>query len=364
MDQMSRVSDSLQRGVLQTRMVPVAPLFNRFKRVVRDISLELGKKVQLEIRGEKTELDKRMIDELGDPLVHLVRNAIDHGIETAEIRALAGKPEAGVIRLEALHSGNNVLISIRDDGGGINVEKIRRRIVERQLAPALFAEEMPERDVIDHIWHPGFSTADVVSDISGRGVGMDIVKTRIAELNGAIDVEHEFGRGTTFTIRLPLTLAIVRSLLFRLRHGVFAVPIANVREIVSVAVDEIVTIRGRRTFEVRGEFIPLVDIDDIFQWHKTPYRYPGAREFAEDGGARRVNVVILHAAEKTMGLQVSELQGSQDIVIKSLAENFVHIRGLSGASILGNGWVCLLLDVSAAITMAAQRAGKTAKADS
>jgi two-component system chemotaxis sensor kinase CheA len=363
MDQMSRVSESLQRGVLQTRMVPVAPLFNRFKRVVRDISLELGKKVQLEIRGEKTELDKRMIDELGDPLVHLVRNAIDHGIETAETRALAGKPEAGVIRLEALHSGNNVLISIRDDGGGINVEKIRRRIVERQLAPALVAEEMPERDVIDHIWHPGFSTADVVSDISGRGVGMDIVKTRIAELNGAIDVEHEFGRGTTFTIRLPLTLAIVRSLLFRLRHGVFAVPIANVREIVSVAVDEIVTIRGRRTFEVRREFIPLVDIDDIFQWHKTPYFYPGAREFAEDGGARRVNVVILHAAEKTMGLKVSELQGSQDIVIKSLAENFVHIRGLSGASILGNGSVCLLLDVSAAIAMAAQRAGKAAKVD-
>jgi two-component system chemotaxis sensor kinase CheA len=345
-------------------MVPVAPLFNRFKRVVRDISLELGKKVQLEVHGEKTELDKRMIDELGDPLVHLVRNAIDHGIETAEMRRLAGKPETGTISLEAAHSGNNVLISIRDDGGGINVDKVRKRIVERELAPVRVAEEMPERDVIDHIWHPGFSTADFVSDISGRGVGMDIVKTRIAELNGAIDIEQEFGRGTTFTIRLPLTLAIIRSLLFRLRHGVFAVPIANVREIVSVAVDEIVTIHGRQTFEVRGEFIPLVDIDDIFQWHATSYRYPGSIEFAENLGARRLNVVILHGADKTMGLKVNELQGGQDIVIKSLAENFVHVRGLSGASILGNGSVCLLLDVAAAIVMAAQRAGKVAKVES
>lgn len=363
MDQMNRVSDSLQRGVLQTRMVPVAPLFNRFKRVVRDISLELGKQVQLEIRGEKTELDKRMIDELGDPLVHLVRNAIDHGIESAEARRKAGKPEAGVIRLEAVHAGNNVLISIRDDGGGIDVEKVRRRVVERQLAPAHAAAEMTHRDVIEHIWHPGFSTADVVSDISGRGVGMDIVKTRIAELNGAIDVEHEFGQGTTFTIRLPLTLAIVRCLLFRLRHGVFAVPIANVREIVSVAVDEIVTIHGRQTFEVRGEFIPLVDIDDIFQWHNAVYRYPGSRTFAEQPNDRRLNVVILHAAEKSMGLKVNELQGGQDVVIKSLAENFLHVRGLSGASILGNGSVCLLLDVAAAIGMAAQRAGKIAKVE-
>lgn len=363
MDQMNRVSDSLQRGVLQTRMVPVAPLFNRFKRVVRDISLELGKQVQLEIRGEKTELDKRMIDELGDPLVHLVRNAIDHGIESAEARRKAGKPEAGVIRLEAAHAGNNVLVSIRDDGGGINVEKVRRRIVERQLAPAHVADEMSDRDVIEHIWHPGFSTADVISDISGRGVGMDIVKTRIAELNGAIDVEHEFGRGTAFTIRLPLTLAIVRCLLFRLRHGVFAVPIANVREIVSVAAEEIVTIHGRRTFEVRGEFIPLVDIDDVFQWHDALYRYPGSRTVPDERNARRLNVVILHAAEKTMGLKVNELQGGQDVVIKSLAENYLHIRGLSGASILGNGSVCLLLDVAAAIAMAAQRAGKSAKVE-
>lgn len=352
-DQMTRVSDSLQRGVLDTRMVPVAPLFNRFKRVVRDIALDLGKKVHLELHGENTELDKRMIDELGDPLVHLIRNAIDHGIEPAEVRVRRGKPQAGTIRLEAAHSGNNVLISVRDDGEGINIDKVRQRIVERGLVAPAVASGLSDREIIEYIWSPGFSTAEVVSDISGRGVGMDIVKTRISELNGTIDIDHAAGRGTTFTIRLPLTLAIIRSLLFRLRHGIFAVPIDNVREIVSVPVDQIVTIHGKQTFDVRGQFIPLVDIDDIFDWHTVQYRYPGYREFAEDAGARRVNVVILHSGEKTMGLKVDELHGGQDIVIKSLAENFIHIRGLSGASILGDGSVCLLFDVGAAIAMAA-----------
>ena len=359
-DQMTRVSDSLQRGVLGTRMVPVAPLFNRFKRVVRDISLDLGKKVNLEIHGEKTELDKRMIDELGDPLVHLVRNAIDHGIEPAELRVRHGKPEIGTIRLEATHSGNNVLISVRDDGEGIHIEEVRQRLVDRGLVTADLAGGLSDREVIEYIWSPGFSTATVVSNVSGRGVGMDIVKTRISELNGTIEIDHAAGRGTCFTIRLPLTLAIIRSLLFRLRHGVFAVPIDNVREIVSVPVDQIVTVHGKQTFEVRGEFTPLVDIDDIFDWHMVPYRYPGDREFIEDADPRQVNVVILSSGDKTMGLKVNELQGGQDIVIKSLAENFIHIRGLSGASILGDGSVCLLFDVGTAIAIASdprRRAG-------
>jgi two-component system chemotaxis sensor kinase CheA len=354
-DQLTRVSDSLQRGVLDTRMVPVAPLFNRFKRVVRDISLELKKKVNLEISGEKTELDKRMIDELGDPLVHLVRNAIDHGIEPADVRTRRGKPETGTLCLEAAHSGNNVYISVRDDGGGIDTEKIRKRIVERALVAADVAAELSDRDLVEYIWHPGFSTAETVSDISGRGVGMDIVKTRITELNGTIDIQSSPGLGSTFTLRLPLTLAIIRSLLFRLRHGIFAVPIDNVREIVSVPVDQIVSIHGKRTFDVRGEFIPLVDIDDIFEWHTVQYHYRHYGGGAENTEAKRVNVVILHAAEKTMGLKVNELLGGQDIVIKSLAENFVHIRGLSGASILGDGSVCLLLDVGAAVSMAVKR---------
>jgi two-component system chemotaxis sensor kinase CheA len=344
-DQLSRVSNSLQRGVLDTRMVPVAPLFNRFKRVVRDISLELGKNVRLEIKGEKTELDKRMIDELGDPLIHLVRNSIDHGIEPADVRARRGKPAVGTICLEAVHSGNSVFIHVRDDGGGINLDKIRQRAIERGLvAPD---GSLSEQELIQFIWHPGFSTAETVSDISGRGVGMDIVKTRIAELNGAIEIKHKTGQGTTFIIRLPLTLAIIRSLLFRVPHGTFAAPIDNVREIVSVPLDQIISVHGRQTFEVRREFIPLIDIADLFAW-------PGAGRTPTVGevGAKRIDVVILQASNKTMGLKVNELMGSQDIVIKSLSENFIPIRGLSGASILGDGSVSLLLDVSAAIEMA------------
>lgn len=351
-DQMARVSDNLQRGVLDTRMVPVAPLFNRFKRVVRDIALELDKKVQIEIHGEKTELDKRMIDELGDPLIHLVRNAIDHGIEPADVRVARGKPASGTLHLEASHSGNNVYIVVRDDGGGLNVDKIRRRIVERGLLAVAAARGLSEREVIDFIWHPGFSTAEVVSDISGRGVGMDIVKTRIAELNGTVEVQHIAQRGTTFTIKLPLTLAIVRSLLFRVRYGVFAVPIENVREIVSVPVDQVLTVHGRQTFDLRGTFIPLVGIDDIFWWHDKDQEPAGAA--GDDGPSKRFNVVILHSGDKTVGLKVTELHGTQEIVIKSLAENFIHIRGLSGASILGDGTVCLLLDASAAIIMAGE----------
>jgi two-component system chemotaxis sensor kinase CheA len=352
-DQLTRVSNGLQQGVLDTRMVPVGPLFNRFKRVVRDIATELRKKVQLEIRGEKTELDKRMIDELGDPLVHLVRNAIDHGLESEEVRRKRGKPDAGTLTLEATHSGNNVLITIRDDGGGIAVEKVRARAIQRGLVPEATAATLTDREWMQFIWHPGFSTAEQVSDISGRGVGMDIVKTRIAELNGTIEVDSRPGVGTTFQIRLPLTLAIIRSLLFRLPHGIFAAPIENVREIVSVPRREVLSVHGRDSIEVRGEFIPLVGIDDIFDWNGVEPRRTSDRTTATVGS--RVEVVILTTGRKTMGLEVDELRGSQDIVIKSLSENFVPIRGLAGASILGDGSVCLLLDVAASIELVHDR---------
>ncbi len=353
-DQLARVSKGLQRGVLDTRMVPIGPLFNRFKRVVRDIAQDRGKKVVLEIRGEKTELDKRMIDELGDPLVHLVRNAIDHGIESVEDRLRAGKSETGVLRLEAVHSGNSVIVKVTDDGAGISIEKVRARAIERGLVSASAAASLSHAEVLDFIWRPGFSTAETVSDISGRGVGMDIVKTRIMELNGNTTIDVVPGRGTTFTIRLPLTLAIIRSLLFRVRYGVFAVPIENVREIVSVPVEQIVTIRERRTFDVRGEFIPLIGIDEIFDWHNVDYGH-GAQTTSEGDIPRQVNVVILDSASRTVGLRVDELLGGQDIVIKSLADNFRHIRGLSGATILGDGAVSLLLDAGATIEMVHDR---------
>ena len=233
-DQLSRVSHSLQRAVLDTRMVSVGPLFHRFKRVVRDLSKECGRKVTLLIRGEKTELDKRMIDELGDPLVHLVRNSIDHGLEPPDVRIARGKPEVGTILLEASHRGNNVFIHVQDDGGGIDVARIKARLVDRQILSATAVAELSDAQALDYIWHPGFSTAQEVTDISGRGVGMDVVKTRISVLNGTVAVDTTPLRGTSFTLRLPLTLAIINALLVRVENTVFSMPIDDVREIVAV----------------------------------------------------------------------------------------------------------------------------------
>lgn len=354
-DQFSRVSDRLQRGVLDTRMVPVGPLFNRFKRTVRDISNELGKKVNLVIRGEDTELDKRMIDELGDPLVHLVRNAIDHGLESESVRLSRGKPLEGTLTLEAVHRGNSVLITIGDDGGGIDTEKVKRRAIERGIVSSAEVGMMSDHDIAQFIWAPGFSTADVVSDISGRGVGMDIVKTRIGELNGTVEVDSTIGVGTKFVIRLPLTLAIIRSLLFKINQEMFAAPIENVREIVSINNRDVLTVHGRDSIEVRGEFIPLVRIDDVFDWHKTQYRYAEHTEVEPDVRVDEINALIITTGTKSMALVVSELKGCQHIVVKSLDENFTHIRGLAGASILGDGSVCLLLDVVTCLELARQR---------
>ena len=351
-DQLSRVSHSLQRGVLDTRMVPVGPLFNRFKRVVRDLSKDRGKMVHLLIRGEKTELDKRMIDELGDPLVHLIRNSIDHGLEAPDVRVGRGKPEAGTICLEASHSGNNVTIHVRDDGAGIDVDKIKAKLIENRILSASAVDELSDEQILDYIWHPGFSTAKEVTDVSGRGVGMDVVKTRIGLLNGTIEVDSGPQRGATFTLRLPLTLAIIDCLLVRMRGVVFSMPIDDVCEIVSVKQSDVVTVQGKQTFDVRDEFIPLVGIDDVFHWHGVGYGSKRAEAVRSSDSRGPVNVVILQIAGKTMGLQVDELLGSQDVVIKSLSDNFINIRGLSGASILGDGSVCLMLDVGTMIDMA------------
>jgi two-component system chemotaxis sensor kinase CheA len=351
-DQLSRVSHSLQRGVLDTRMVPVAPLFNRFKRVVRDLSKERGKRVSLVIRGEKTELDKRMIDELGDPLVHLVRNSIDHGLEPPDVRKGRGKKEVGTILLEASHSGNSVYVQVQDDGGGIDVQKIKAKLRSNRILPEDAIQTLTDEQALEYIWHPGFSTAKRVTDVSGRGVGMDVVKTRIAELNGTVDVDSTLYEGTTFTIRLPLTLAIIDGLLVRLRNVIFSMPIDDVREIVSVREREVVSVHGKRTIDVRGEYVPLISIDDIFQWHRVDFGNAPAMPAQDPANSETLDVVILHARGKTVGLRVDELLGSQDVVIKSLSDNFISIRGLSGASILGDGSVCLMLDVGAVIDLA------------
>lgn len=345
-DQLSRVSNNLQRGVLNTRMVPVGPLFNRFKRSVRDIAMELGKRVHLELVGEKTELDKRMIDEIGDPLNHLIRNSIDHGIEPADVRIRHGKPEVANVRLTASHRGNNVFITVEDDGGGIDTARVKQIAIERGLLSSELAETLGDRELIDLIWQPGFSTAAKVSDISGRGVGMDIVRTKIAALNGTIEVDSIRGSGTRFTIRLPLTLTITRCMLFKLPQGVLAVPIENVREIVSVENHQSLLANGREMVDIRGEFLPLVRIEDLFHWPEAVTAMPS--------GSGLHNVVILTANGRPMGLRVDALLGGQDLVIKPIDENFTHIRGLGGASILGDGSVCLLLDVATCLEIIQQ----------
>ena len=351
-DQLTRVSKNLQRGVLNTRMVPVGPLLNRFKRVIRDLSVERGKRVQLVVHGENTELDRRMIDSLGDPLLHLVRNSIDHGLEPSEKRRAAGKPEIGTIAIEALHRGNNVLISVRDDGGGISAEKIRARVVSRGISTEAQVREMSEQQIMDYIWHPGFSTAEQVTDISGRGVGMDIVRSAITSLSGTIDVASTPGMGTTFTIRLPLTLAIIRSLMIRNQGGHFSIPIDDVREIVSVSPDRIHAVHRHLTIDVRGELVSLATMDHLFDWNRSSHSPMDELTSSH----KNVNVVLLNARGKTLGLCVDALVGRSDIVIKSLSENFTSIRGLSGASIMGDGTVCLMLDCSSLIELASERA--------
>ena len=345
---LSRVSDGIQRGVLETRMVPIGPLFDRFRRVVRDLRISSNKEVDLRIEGEKTELDKRMIDELGDPLIHLVRNAVDHGLEPPERREAAGKPRAGTVTLSASHRGNSVVISVADDGRGIDCERVRRKAVSRGLIGEAESRGLSERQINQFIWHPGLSTAEAVTDISGRGVGMDIVKARIELLNGTADVRTEPGQGSTFIIRLPLTLAIMSVLLARVGEESYAIPLDHLDEIVEVGPGQSYRVQGRRSIEIRGRIISLVALDELLH-----DRNADGRRKAGEGVEVKQTVVVVSNGESTMGLIVDELLGMQEAVLKSLEKNFRPVPGLSGASILGDGRVSLILDVDALIDMVA-----------
>ncbi len=352
-DHLSRVSDGIQRGVLETRMVPVGPLFDRFHRVIRDLKQSSNKEIILKTEGEKTELDKRMIDELGDPLVHLIRNAVDHGLESPEARQAAGKPRAGTVSLAASHRGNSVVITVSDDGRGIDREKVRRKAVSKGLIGEEESLRLTDRQIVQYIFHPGLSTADTVTDISGRGVGMDIVKSRIEALNGTVEARPEPGRGTTFIIRLPLTLAIMSVLLVRVGQEAYAIPLDHLDEIVEVGPEQIYRVHGRRSIEIRGRITSLVAFGDVF--HQAGLRRTGDEAEASDG---KYTVVVVSSSEATVGLIVDELLGMQEAVLKSLARNFRPVGGLSGASILGDGRVCLILDVDALINMAAVEASR------
>jgi two-component system chemotaxis sensor kinase CheA len=333
---------------MDTRMVPIGPLFARFKRVVRDITRSTAKQARLEIRGENTELDKRMIDELGDPLVHLVRNSVDHGIELPEVREAAGKPREGTVTLDAFHRGNNIVIEVRDDGKGLDADRILRKCLEKGLVTKADAEKMTTQQIYQMIWAPGLSTAEKVTEVSGRGMGMDIVKSKIDDLNGTVDIDSVPGRGTTIAIKLPLTLAILPSLMVEIRGDVFAVPMETVIEIVSVARNQVNSVQGRQMACVRGRVVSLLRLGDLLSFH-------GA---GPDAAAQppETTLVIVGEAGQEVGLAVDRVLGEEEVVIKSIAENFANVLGIAGASILGDGRVSLILDVPALVEIVFKKA--------
>jgi two-component system chemotaxis sensor kinase CheA len=351
--QLDRVTDGIHQAVMDTRMVPIGPLFTRFKRVVRDITRTNGKQVQLVIRGEKTELDKRMIDELGDPLIHMVRNAADHGIETPDVRAKAGKPREGTVTLDAFHRGNSILIQVMDDGKGLDADRLLNKALERGLVTPVDAEKMTRQQIYQLIWEPGLSTAEKITEVSGRGMGMDIVKSKIADLNGTIELDSTPGQGTTMTIKLPLTLAILPSLMVEIDGDVFAMPMESVAEIIRIKRQEIATIQGLWTARVREQVVSVVKLDEVFAWGRG-----GKRRTPPEGDD--ISLVIIGHTGKQIGMAVDSVLGEEDIVIKSLAENYRNVPGVAGASILGDGRVSLILDIGALIDMASRRGGAAA----
>lgn len=345
--QLDRVSDGIQQSVMDTRMVPIGPLFARFKRVIRDITRSNGKLIQLVVNGEKTELDKRMIDELGDPLIHMVRNSADHGIELPEVREAAGKPREGTVTLDAFHRGNSIIIQVCDDGKGLDPDRILRKALDKGIVTEADAERMTPHQIFQLIWEPGLSTAEKVTEVSGRGMGMDIVKSKIEDINGTVDLDSVPGKGTTFTIKLPLTLAILPSLMVEIDQDVFAMPMESVAEIVSVGKEDLTTVYGQWTARVRGRVISLVRLNEIFTWNQS------ASKAIEDG--EEVTLVIVGETGCEIGLAVDRVLGEEDVVIKSMAENYRNVPGVAGASILGDGRVSLILDIVALIEMSSNK---------
>ena len=344
--QLDRVAAGIQKSIMDTRMVPIGPLFGRFKRVIRDITRLNSKDINLVVRGEKTELDKRMIDELGDPLIHMVRNSADHGIESPEARRKAGKSPQGTLTLDAFHRGNNIIIQVCDDGKGLDQARILAKAIEKNLVLPAEAERMTPQQAYQLIWEPGFSTAEKITEISGRGMGMDIVRSKIEELNGTVEVDSIPGQGTTFTIKLPLTLAILPSLMADIDGDVFALPVESIVEIVNVPAPPMTTVHGMQAALVRGRVVSVVELHDVFQWERVSGNRPTT-------GSRECMLVVVGHEGQEIGLRVDALLGEEDVVIKSIAENYRNVQGIAGASILGDGRVSLILDLTALIEMSA-----------
>ncbi|MDR3587752.1 MAG: chemotaxis protein CheA [Desulfosporosinus sp.] len=332
---LGRLMNDLQESVMRLRMVAIGTVFGRFPRLVRDLAKKTGKEIDLVLKGEDTELDKTVVEVIGDPLMHLIRNAVDHGIESPEVRREAGKPEVGTITLDAYHEGNHIAILISDDGAGLPLDKIRNIAVAKGLIGE--SEELSERDISNLIFLPGFSTADTVTDISGRGVGMDVVKKALNNLGGMVEITTRKGKGSTFTIRLPLTLAIIQALLVEVGEEIYAVPLSSVLETLLVNRVEIKTVGGLPMVQLRGNTLPLISLQEKFG---LP---------APETVSSEVFVVVVGFGDKALGLIVDELRGQQEVVIKSLGDFLNNLPGIAGATILGDGKVTLILDIGSLI---------------
>ena len=334
--QMDRVTGDLQNIVMKVRMVPVSAVFNRFPRMVRDVSKELGKEINLTIEGEETELDRTVIDEIGDPIMHLLRNSLDHGVESPDAREAKGKPRVGEVGLIARHEGNNVVIMITDDGAGIDASKIRRKAVEKGMITQDEADRLDDADAVRLIFLPGFSTAEQITDISGRGVGMDVVRSKIEALSGHVDVETHIDEGSVFKIKLPLTLAIIQAMLVRVQEEMYAIPLTSIDSTVNIEPTDIQTIQNKEVIVLRGEIIPIVRMEEALQ-------VPHVKDSEE------LFVVVVHAGEAKAGIVVDNLIGQQEIVIKTLGNLFAGLKLFGGATVLGDGRVALILDVATMI---------------
>ena len=331
------VTTSLHESVMKVRMVPIESTVNKFPRMVRDLQKKLGKKMELYMTGEETELDRTVVDQIGDPLMHLLRNSADHGLESAEVRKERGKPEVGSIFLDAYQDGNNVVIEVRDDGNGIDTEAVKSKAIERGLITPEQGDNMSEKEIIDLLFHAGFSTAKVVSDVSGRGVGLDVVKSMIESLNGEVEVKSKLGVGSTWTIRLPLTLAIIQALMVEVGGEKYAISLGSIQTIEDISAKDVKLVQAKEVIQIRDLVIPLIRLNKILDIE------------SEKDPEENLVVVIVKKGDKQAGLVVDELIGQQEIVIKSLGKYISKCKIISGATVLGDGEVALILDANTLI---------------
>ncbi|WP_034760195.1 chemotaxis protein CheA [Rossellomorea vietnamensis] len=336
-ERMTRISGDLQNIILNMRMVPVETVFNRFPRMVRQLARDLNKKIELEIIGAETELDRTVIDEIGDPLVHLIRNALDHGIEMPELRVKNGKPEQGTVKLKAYHSGNHVFIELEDDGAGINKERVLEKAIQKGIVAEEAAHTLTDRQIYELILASGFSTAEQISDISGRGVGLDVVKATIESLGGSITIDSTVGQGSLFSIQLPLTLSIISVMLVEIQEEKYAIPLSSIIETAIVKKEEIMKAHNQRVIDFRGKVVPLLFLEDVFE---VPKHVKDEELYS---------VVIVRKGEKMAGLVVDSFIGQQEVVLKSLGNYLNDVFAISGATILGDGQVALIVDCNALI---------------